>query len=93
MMNFKLASPPLVCALACSLTLSSCQTTNPYTGKQQNSRSTSGAVIGGIIGAHILVSIKAGFVRNLLIILLLLTSVKLMVRGLETLLSIDIPIF
>jgi uncharacterized membrane protein YfcA len=52
-----------------------------------------GQVIGGIIGAHILVSIKAGFVRNLLIILLLLTSVKLMVRGLETLLSIDIPIF
>ena len=52
-----------------------------------------GQVIGGIIGAHILVSIKAGFVRNLLIILLLLTSVKLMVRGLETLLSIHIPIF
>jgi hypothetical protein len=51
-----------------------------------------GQVIGGIIGAHILVSIKAGFVRNLLIILLLLTSVKLMVRGLESLLSIDITI-
>ena len=52
-----------------------------------------GQVIGGIIGAHILVSIKAGFVRNLLICLLLLTSVKLVVRGLETLLQIDIPIF
>lgn len=51
-----------------------------------------GQVIGGIIGAHILVSIKAGFVRNLLICLLLLTSVKLIVRGLETLLQIDIPI-
>jgi uncharacterized membrane protein YfcA len=52
-----------------------------------------GQVIGGIIGAHILASIKAGFVRNLLIALLLLTSVKLISRGLEGLLGIDIPIF
>lgn len=33
------------------LTLTSCQTTNPYTGAPQNSRSTSGAVIGGVLGA------------------------------------------
>lgn len=33
------------------LGLSACQTTNPYTGEQQTSRSTSGAVIGGLIGA------------------------------------------
>ena len=52
-----------------------------------------GQVIGGIIGAHILASIKAAFVRNLLIALLLLTSVKLITRGLESLLKIDIPIF
>ena len=52
-----------------------------------------GQVIGGIIGAHILASIKAAFVRNLLIALLLLTSVKLITRGLESLLGIDIPIF
>ncbi len=51
MMNLKLTTLPLVCALACSLTLNSCQTTNPYTGEQQTSRSTSGAVIGGLIGA------------------------------------------
>ena len=38
-------------ALASILAFSSCQTTNPYTGEQQNSRSTSGAVIGGLIGA------------------------------------------
>ena len=50
-----------------------------------------GQVIGGIIGAHVLVSVKAGFVRNLLIILLVLTSIKLMVRGSETLLGLDIP--
>ncbi|NIR59442.1 MAG: sulfite exporter TauE/SafE family protein [Gammaproteobacteria bacterium] len=51
-----------------------------------------GQVIGGILGAHILARVKAGFVRNILIILLLLTSVKLVVRGLETLLGLDIPL-
>ena len=47
MIHLKLIALPLACAFA----LSSCQTTNPYTGEQQNSRSTSGAVIGGLIGA------------------------------------------
>lgn len=52
-----------------------------------------GQVIGGIIGAHILASIKAGFVRNVLILLLILTSIKLISRGLEELFNINIPIF
>jgi uncharacterized membrane protein YfcA len=51
-----------------------------------------GQVIGGILGAHILAKIDAGFVRKLLIVLLLLTSVKLIVRGVEALLGIDIPL-
>ncbi|MEX2450102.1 MAG: sulfite exporter TauE/SafE family protein [Rhodospirillales bacterium] len=51
-----------------------------------------GQVIGGIIGAHILATIKAAFVRNLLIALLILTSLKLIARGLERLLKIEIPI-
>ncbi len=38
-------------ALLSVLTLTSCQTTNPYTGAAQNSRSTSGALIGGLLGA------------------------------------------
>ena len=50
-----------------------------------------GQVIGGILGAHILAKIKAAFVRNLLIGLLLLTSVKLISRGIEGLFNIDIP--
>ena len=50
-----------------------------------------GQVIGGILGAHILAKIKAGFVRKILIVLLLMTSVKLVSRGLETLLGFDIP--
>ena len=51
-----------------------------------------GQVIGGILGAHILASIKAGFVRNILIVLLLATSVKLLSRGIEGLFGIDIPV-
>jgi hypothetical protein len=52
-----------------------------------------GQVIGGILGAHILVKIKAGFVRKILIVILFLTSFKLIARGVETLFGIDIPIF
>lgn len=51
-----------------------------------------GQVIGGILGAHILARVKAAFVRNILIVLLLLTSLKLISRGLETLTGIDIPL-
>lgn len=46
-MNMKLASLTLLSTLA----ITSCQTTNPYTGAPQTSRSTSGALIGGIVGA------------------------------------------
>ena len=51
-----------------------------------------GQVVGGILGAHILARIKAGFVRNILIVLLLLTSIKLISRGVESLFGIDIPL-
>ncbi|WP_455222353.1 sulfite exporter TauE/SafE family protein [Kaarinaea lacus] len=51
-----------------------------------------GQVIGGILGAHILAKIKAGFVRNILIVLLFLTSIKLLSRGIESLFGIDIPL-
>jgi len=51
-----------------------------------------GQVIGGILGAHILAKVKASFVRNILIVLLLLTSIKLVARGVEGLLGIDIPL-
>lgn len=51
-----------------------------------------GQVIGGILGAHILSKIKAGFVRNILIVLLLLTSIKLLSRGVEGIFGIDIPV-
>lgn len=47
MIHVKFIALPLACILA----ISSCQTTNPYTGEQQQSRSTSGAIIGGLIGA------------------------------------------
>ncbi|MAI00564.1 MAG: permease [SAR116 cluster bacterium] len=52
-----------------------------------------GQIIGGIIGAHILVSIKAAFVRKMLIIMLFVTSIKLISRGLEGLLGFNTPIF
>jgi len=51
-----------------------------------------GQVIGGILGAYILAKIKASFIRTLLIGLLLLTSVKLVSRGIEGLFAIDIPL-
>ena len=51
-----------------------------------------GQVIGGILGAYILAKIKAGFVRNILIVLLILTSIKLIARGTETIFKIDIPL-
>ena len=52
-----------------------------------------GQVIGGIMGAHILAKIKAGVVRNILIVILFLTSFKLISRGIEVLFNVDIPIF
>ena len=51
-----------------------------------------GQVIGGILGAHILAKIKAGFVRNILIVLLILTSIKLIARGDEGLFGLEIPL-
>ncbi|KPV39472.1 permease [Thiohalorhabdus denitrificans] len=51
-----------------------------------------GQVIGGIMGAHILARVKANFIRYILIVLLFLTSLKLISRGLETLMGIDIPV-
>lgn len=51
-----------------------------------------GQVIGGILGAHILSKINAGFVRNILIVLLFLTSIKLLSRGIEGIFGIDIPL-
>lgn len=51
-----------------------------------------GQVIGGILGAHILAKIKAAFIRNILIALLILTSIKLISRGVEGLFGIDIPL-
>ena len=51
-----------------------------------------GQVIGGIMGAYILAKIRAAFVRNVLIVIILMTSVKLVVRGLEGFFGIDIPV-
>jgi len=51
-----------------------------------------GQVIGGIIGAHILAKVKAAFIKNILIAIISLTSIKLIVRGMEGLFGIDIPI-
>ncbi|MDA7933973.1 OmpA family protein [Akkermansiaceae bacterium] len=39
--------------LAGSLTLTSCQTANPYTGESQKAKATTGAIIGGLLGAGI----------------------------------------
>lgn len=50
-----------------------------------------GQVVGGILGAHILAKIKAGFVRNILIVILFLTSYKLISRGLEGFFGIQMP--
>ena len=51
-----------------------------------------GQVVGGILGAHLLIRIRAGFVRKVLIIILLVSSFKLIVRGVEGAFGIDIPI-
>ncbi|HKJ70980.1 MAG TPA: sulfite exporter TauE/SafE family protein [Gammaproteobacteria bacterium] len=51
-----------------------------------------GQVIGGIMGAHILARVRANFIRYILIALLFFTSIKLIARGLETMLGIDIPV-
>ena len=51
-----------------------------------------GQVVGGILGAYILIKIRAKFVRNVLIVIIFLTSIKLVIRGLEGLFGIDIPI-
>jgi uncharacterized membrane protein YfcA len=51
-----------------------------------------GQVIGGIIGAHILETVKASIVRKILIVLLVLTSLKLLARGIEGVFGIAVPI-
>jgi uncharacterized membrane protein YfcA len=51
-----------------------------------------GQVIGGIVGAHILAHIRAGFVRYFLIAFLILSCIRLISRGIEGLLGIDIPV-
>jgi len=51
-----------------------------------------GQIVGGILGAYVLVRVRAGFVRYFLIIFLLLSCIKLISRGIEGLLGIDIPI-
>jgi uncharacterized membrane protein YfcA len=50
-----------------------------------------GHVVGGILGAHLLIRIRAGFVRKILIFILLLSSVKLLGRGMEGAFGIHIP--
>jgi uncharacterized membrane protein YfcA len=51
-----------------------------------------GHVVGGILGAHLLIRIRAGFVRKILIFILVLSSVKLIGRGLGGAFGIHIPI-
>jgi uncharacterized membrane protein YfcA len=51
-----------------------------------------GHVVGGILGAHLLIRIRAGFVRKILIFILILSSVKLISRGLEGAFGIHIPV-
>jgi outer membrane protein OmpA-like peptidoglycan-associated protein len=43
----------IVLLSAGSLALSSCQTANPYTGEAQRSKTATGAVLGGLVGAGI----------------------------------------
>ena len=52
-----------------------------------------GQVIGGIIGASLLASLSASWVRLFLIVILLSSSAKLIVRGFEALTNINIPFF
>ena len=51
-----------------------------------------GQVIGGLIGANLLTSLRASSVRVILIIILFASSLKLIARGLETLIGIEIPV-
>lgn len=49
----KISSRFTVLFATASLALSSCQTTNPYTGDAQRSKALTGSVIGGLLGAGI----------------------------------------
>jgi len=50
----QITAKAIVSSLVAALTLASCQqTVNPYTGKNQPSKTTNGAVIGGALGAAI----------------------------------------
>lgn len=51
-----------------------------------------GHVVGGILGAHLLIRIRAGFVRKILIFILILSSIKLLARGIEGAFGLHIPI-
>lgn len=51
-----------------------------------------GHVVGGILGAHLLIRIRAGFVRKILIFILILSSVKLLGRGMAGAFGIHIPV-
>jgi uncharacterized protein len=51
-----------------------------------------GHVVGGILGAHLLIRIRAGFVRQILIFILLLSSLKLVARGIGGAFGFHIPI-
>ena len=51
-----------------------------------------GQVVGGILGAHLLIRIKAGFVRKVLIVILLVSSIKLILRGVEGAFGINLPL-
>ncbi len=51
-----------------------------------------GQVVGGIIGAHILIKVRVAFVRNLLILILIFTSLKLILKGIEGFTEMDFPV-
>ncbi len=51
-----------------------------------------GQVVGGILGAHLLINIRAGFVRKVLIAILLVSCFKLVLKGIEEIFGINIPI-
>lgn len=51
-----------------------------------------GQVIGGLIGANLLTTLKASAVRALLIVILFGSSLKLVARGVESLTGIEIPV-
>lgn len=50
-----------------------------------------GQVVGGILGAYLLIRIKAGFVRKVLIVILVVSSIKLIMRGVEGAFGIKLP--